>query len=96
MNLGNTISTLRQKRGLKQSDLAEKCQITQAYLSNIEHNKKEPIIAILKLISLALEIPLPVLFFLSMDEEDVPENKKQLFSFLSNNFKPILINNFVE
>ena len=96
MNLGKTITSLRKKRNLKQLELAEKCDITQAYLSHIENNRKEPHISTLKGISKALDIPLPILFFLSMDEQDVSDDKKDLSDFLFKNFKPIIENNFIE
>lgn len=93
MNLGNTISELREKKGLKQKELAEECNITQAYLSQIEHNKKEPNLSILKTISKVLDIPLPVIFFLSIDENDFPERKKEAFDMLRPLIKS-LINDF--
>jgi len=96
MNLGKTISDLRKKKNLKQFELAEKCNITQAYLSHIENNNKEPHISTLREISKALDIPLPIIFFLSMDEEDVSPDKKELSSFLIKNFKLILENNYIE
>jgi len=95
MNLGKVISDLRKKKNLTQLELAEKCKMTQAYLSHIENNKKDPHITTLKEISKALEIPLPIIFFLSMDEDDVPDDKKELSSFLFKNFKPILENNYI-
>lgn len=96
MDLGSTITEIRKLRKIKQSDLAAKCNITQAYLSSIENNKKEPVISKLKEIANALDVPLPVVFFLSMDEADISNDKKQLFEFLFENFKPILYNNFVK
>jgi transcriptional regulator with XRE-family HTH domain len=96
MNLGNTIATIRKKKGLKQFELAQLCKITQSYLSNIEKGNKEPHLSILKEISKALGVPLPVIFFISMTEEDVSIDKKELFSFLSTNFTPVIQNNFID
>ena len=96
MNLGKAISDLRKKKKLKQLELAEKCNITQAYLSHIENNKKEPHISTLKEISKALDIPLPIIFFLSLDDADISVEKKELSSFLFKNFKLILENNYIE
>lgn len=95
MDLGKTITSLRKKRNLKQNELADKCGITQAYLSHIENNKKEPHISTLKQISAALDIPLPIIFFLSMDDKDVTADKKEISTFLFDNFKPIIENNYV-
>jgi len=93
MDLGNTIKELREVRGLKQKELAEKSKITQSYLSLIEKNKKEPTLAILKIISETLEVPLPVIFFLSINEKDFPERKKEAFEMLRPLIKN-LINDF--
>ena len=82
MNLGNIISNLRKSKGFKQGEFADICNITQAYLSQIESNKKEPNLSCLKLISEKLDVPLPVIFFLSIDKEDVPDKKKESFEML--------------
>ena len=80
MDLGQTITRLRKERNITQEDLTKKCNITQAYLSQIENNKKEPNLSTLKDISLALAVPLPVIFFLSLENEDVPEDKRPIFN----------------
>lgn len=93
MNLGYTISELREARGLKQKDLAGKADITQAYLSQIENNKKEPNLSTIRILSEVLEVPVPLIFFLAMDENDIPEKKKEAFSMLRPLMKN-LINDF--
>jgi transcriptional regulator with XRE-family HTH domain len=80
MDLGHTITKLRKDSNITQEDLAQKCNITQAYLSQIENNKKEPNLSTLKDISTALSVPLPVIFFLSLENEDVPEGKRPIFN----------------
>lgn len=82
MNLGNIIAEIREKRGLKQKDLADDCNITQAYLSQIENNRKEPNLSTLKTISKVLDIPLPIMFFLSIDKDDLPPQKQTAFEML--------------
>lgn len=62
MDLGQTIKSIRKQKGLKQNQFAELCEITQAYLSQIENNLKEPNLSTLKVISDKLETPLPILF----------------------------------
>jgi XRE family transcriptional regulator, regulator of sulfur utilization len=82
MNLGNTISQLRGQKGMKQGELAHILSITQTYLSQIENNKKLPNIALLNKISAELSTPLPFLFFLSLDEKDIPESRVIHFKLL--------------
>jgi transcriptional regulator with XRE-family HTH domain len=73
MNLGNAIQSVRKHKGIKQGDMVERTKLTQGYLSQIENNKKDPNLSSLKKISDALEVPLPVIFFLALDNEDIPE-----------------------
>lgn len=82
MNLGTTITKLRKERKITQGDLAEKCKITQAYLSMIENNKKEPNLSTLKELACALNVPLPVIFFLSIDKDDVPLDKQGMYDLV--------------
>lgn len=82
MNLGNAITKIRKDSNTTQEDLAKKCNITQAYLSQIENNKKEPNLSTLKDISVALAVPLAVIFFLALEENDVPEGKQPIFNML--------------
>lgn len=86
---------LRQTKGLKQKELAEKCKITQAYLSQIENDKKEPNLSTLKTISEILDIPLPLIFFLAIDEKDFPERKKEAFEILRPLIKNLITDFFI-
>lgn len=82
MDLGSTIKKLRLQKDIKQKDLAEKCHMTQAYLSRIESNQKEPTINALKTIAKQLEIPLPVLFFHALTAEDIEPKKREAFQMI--------------
>jgi transcriptional regulator with XRE-family HTH domain len=93
MDLGTTIKNIRKQKGQTQSELASSCGITQTYLSQIEGNLKEPNLATLKTVSENLKIPLPILFFLSMTEDDVQPNKRKAFQIVSPSIKS-LVNEF--
>lgn len=82
MNLGFAIKTTRQQKGLRQNALADLCQITPAYLSQIEGNLKEPNLSTLRVISQQLGLPMPVLFFLAIDENDVQVEKREAFKLI--------------
>ena len=82
MDLGRAIAQLRKKQCLNQKSLARKCSISQTYLSQIENNRKDPNLSTLKEISRALEVPLPILFFLAMNDGDIPEGKREAFGQL--------------
>lgn len=83
MNLGEAIKIHRKRLGLSQGDLAQSCGITQSYLSMIEKNKKEPNLSTLKVLSGKLNVPIPVLFFKSLDDADIPESKKEAYGVVS-------------
>ncbi len=93
MDIGTTIKNIRKKKGLTQGDLASESGVTQTYLSQIENNLKDPTVSTLKKISEKLQIPLPILFFLSIDENDIPIEKKDTFHLIGNSMKS-MINEF--
>jgi len=93
MKLGNAIRDIRKQRGLSQIQIASEAGITQTYLSLIEGDKKEPNLSTLKTISDSLGVPVPILFFLAMDEEDVAPKKRDAFKIISPSVKS-LINEF--
>lgn len=90
MNLGTVIKNKRKQKGLTQEEFALACGITQTYLSQIEGNKKEPNLSTIKEISKKLEIPLPILFFLSIDSEDISVEKREDFESISPKVKTLV------
>lgn len=93
MDLGIVIKNMRKQKKLTQSEFASLCGITQTYLSQIEGNRKDPNLSILKTISEKLNIPLPILFFLSLTEEDIQPSKRKAFEIISPSVKS-LVNEF--
>ncbi|HMK05982.1 MAG TPA: helix-turn-helix transcriptional regulator [Flavobacterium sp.] len=93
MNLGPTIKNLRQQKGLTQTEFALKAGITQTYLSQIENNLKDPNISVLKKLAEELAVPLPIIFFLSIDQTDIAPEKRDAFDKLGQSAKA-LINEF--
>jgi len=93
MDLGITIKKLRKQRGQTQEEFASKCGITQTYLSQIENNLREPNFSILKSISEQMDVPLPILFFLSMTDDDVNPDKRRAFEIVNPSVKS-LVNEF--
>jgi len=93
MNLGIVIKDIRKRRGQTQQEFASSCGITQTYLSQIENNGREPNLATLKDISTSLEVPLPILFYLSLNEDDISPEKRKAFEIISPSVKS-LINEF--
>ena len=84
MNVGIAIRNIRKERTpqLNQYEFARLIGITQTYLSQIETGAKTPNISILETISKVFEIPLPIIFWLGINEEDITEHKREYFRFL--------------
>ena len=84
MNIGIAIRNIRKERTpqLNQSEFAKLIGITQTYLSQIESGLKTPSINILEAISKEFLIPLPIIFWMGITENDIAEHKKEYFRFL--------------
>ena len=93
MNLGTVIKDIRKQRGQTQTEFADSCGIPQTYLSQIENNAKEPNLSTLKEISKNLDLPLPILFYLSLNEDDISPEKRKAFEIINPSVKS-LINEF--
>ena len=83
MDLGTAIKKIRKHKKLTQGELSTMCGITQTYLSQIESNQKSPNLSTLKSISEQLNVPLPIIFFLSMTKDDVHPSKRKAFEMIS-------------
>lgn len=93
MDLGTTIKNVRIQNGYKQNEFAKICNISQTYLSQLENNVKEPNISTLRIISQKLDVPVPVIFFLSINDDDIKPEKKEAYNHLAPSLKS-MINEF--
>jgi transcriptional regulator with XRE-family HTH domain len=59
--LGANIRRIRIARGMTQGDLCRKLGVDRAYMSNVENGKKNPTLATIERIALALETSIQVL-----------------------------------
>lgn len=86
MDLGNAFKIARLNRFPKsektQGEVAAMAGITQTYLSQIEGNQKEPSVEVMKELAKVYQTPLPVIFFMAMEDKDVAKNKKRAFQIL--------------
>lgn len=82
MRIGRTIKNLRIQKGIKQTDLAKNVMISQTSLSLIESEINYPSQENLKKICAILEIPQPFLYYLALEESDIPDSKKELYKAL--------------
>ena len=82
MNIGESLKRSRQNRGYNQVDFAKLINIHPSYLSQIESGKKTPSFTLLDRISGVLGIPVQIVLFWSLSMEDIPEEKRRVFSII--------------
>lgn len=95
MNIGKAIKELRLAKGLNQSEMADKCALTQTSLSQIESGSKRPNPSTLKKICAFFEVPEAALYLIATDEQDIPEHKRQVYEKLFPNIKKAMIDMLV-
>lgn len=93
MNIGTAVKTLRKEKNFGQKQLSEMCGISVNALSQIETNNSFPHKSTIDEIYKALEIPVSYLLFFSISDEDIPDNKKSVFHYLSGAMKSLLLDN---
>jgi len=94
MNIGSTIKRLRKERGLNQQDFGVMVGLSQTSLSLIEGGNTTPNKSTLKRISKELKVPEELLYFMSIDESDIPEEKKDKFKLLYPTAKELMMKIF--
>lgn len=91
MNIGTAIKSIRKEKGLGQKELADKCGLSINALSQIETNSSFPHKTTIEKIAASLEVPVSYLLFFSISEDDVPEDKRNVFITLNTALKNILV-----
>jgi len=75
MSYATVIKSLREKRQLTQKQVAQACDITPEYLSKIENEVKLPSMTLLKKLSNVFSIPLSVINYMAIDNDEIPNDK---------------------
>jgi transcriptional regulator with XRE-family HTH domain len=70
MGIGHTIRDMRHANRWTQDEFAEKCDITQAYLSKIENDYCTISMSCLKKMAKALDVPASLIISKSLDSEN--------------------------
>jgi len=76
---GKILKLFRKNLYLTQVELAERCGITPEYLSKIENGSKTPSMELMKGICRVIDIPLPLILLLSIDNKDLGDSKGNEF-----------------
>ena len=91
MNLGIAVKSVRKQLDITQYELAERCNLSQTSLSQIENGIKRPSPKTIKKICEVLEIPESVIYILGMQETDVPVNKKSVYDLIFPSIKNLAL-----
>lgn len=83
MRIGQAIKQLREQKSYNQKELAQACEISAAYLSQIENNKRQPSLDLIEVIGNKLGVPVPVILFRSLNEQDIQEDKREIYKILN-------------
>ncbi len=86
MNIGQKIKELRTLRGLTQEELANRCELTKGYISQLENDLTEPSISTLEDILLSLGTNFSE-FFSEAKEEKIIFTKDDYFEKVEDNRK---------
>ena len=77
---GEEIKAIRKAKELKQQDLATAIGISRSYMAMIESGEREVTLTILKSLSKVLEVPIDALLLLSLDESEIAQEKKEMYT----------------
>ena len=82
MDIGQAIRELRQKQNMTQSELAARVGMSVNAVSSWELGKSNPPKESVKLICDAFHVPVSYLMLSTVEEKDIPENKRVLYRAL--------------
>jgi len=95
MNYGSAIKKLRvEKVWENQTEFSKNIGITQSYLSSIENGNKKPSTDLLETIANYTKVPMPILFWNSVTEKDVSEDKRESFNRLKSSIDSLIMSFF--
>ena len=84
MDIANAILRCRRARQLRQADVASRAGISEAYLSLLERGlRNDPSLTTLTGIAEAMEVPLPVLVAIALEDEPSATAKEPALSDLT-------------
>ena len=82
MDVGQAIKTIRKKQGMSQQQLAEKCGMSINGVSLIETGQRFPAKSTVERLCQAFGIPKSYLMLATIEEQDIPEEKRLLYRTL--------------
>jgi len=93
-NIGTVIFLLRQYRNMSIKETAFASDIGEAHLSKIERLESEPTLPTIRKIAYALNVPMPVIIFMTITPKQVPKKNSNKYAEYSNVLKRIISETF--
>jgi transcriptional regulator with XRE-family HTH domain len=91
MNIGAAIKSIRKKLSITQYELAEKCDLSQTSLSQIETGIKRPSQRTITKVCSVLDIPESIIYIVAMQESDVPASKRGVYELVYPSIKSLAL-----
>lgn len=94
MKIGEVINLIIKKKGITQTELAKKIGKSTTALSQIINGVYDPNPETLDKICEVLEVPKAIIYFLTISEKDIPQDKLELYKMLAPTIKDFLVKVF--
>lgn len=94
MEIGEVIKLFIKNRKMSQTEVAQAIGKSTTALSQIVNGAYKPQADTLEALSRVLNVPVAVFHFMSIDEESVPPENRQLFKFLAPSMERYLLEVF--
>lgn len=96
MNIGKAIIDICAIRGISQKELSEKSGLSVTFHSLLENGHRNASMPTMEKIAEILDVPVSVIYFFSISEKDVKEDKKQLYKALKDQIDQFIIKIFLK
>ena len=91
MNIGSAIKSIRKKLAITQYELAEKCELSQTSLSQIETGIKRPSQRTISKVCSVLDIPESIIYIVAMQQTDVSPSKRGVYELVYPSIKSLAL-----
>lgn len=91
MNIGSAIKSIRKKLSITQYELADRCDLSQTSLSQIETGIKRPSQRTISKVCTVLDIPESIIYIVAMQESDVPASKRGVYELVYPSIKSLAL-----
>lgn len=91
MNIGKAIVALCKARGITRKELAARMGISQNAMTNLVKDRSWPTAMTMYKLSQALDVPQSYILLYSIEETDIPNDKRDLFDLMVNPLRDYLM-----